>query len=159
MTTHSAECYRWHHACAVAEVERLRAALAEPVQEPVRLQCVTCGTVYADGVPPQVPPQVPVQEPVAWYFEARHIDSAWAAAVTLKHPGPEGKYMRKVTPLYTAPPQRKPLTEEEIDKVSRRWVPVAAYMGLHEHAEMTQKQAQQSIRSFARAIEKAHGIE
>ena len=31
-------------------------ALAEPV-EPVRLQCVTCGTVYADGVPPQVPVQ------------------------------------------------------------------------------------------------------
>lgn len=30
MTTHSAECYKWHHACAVAEVERLRAALAEP---------------------------------------------------------------------------------------------------------------------------------
>lgn len=23
-------------------------------QEPVRLQCVTCGTIYADGVPPQV---------------------------------------------------------------------------------------------------------
>ena len=29
-------------------------ALAQPEQEPVRLQCVTCGTVYADGVPPQV---------------------------------------------------------------------------------------------------------
>ena len=24
-TTHSEECWRWHHACAVAEVERLRA--------------------------------------------------------------------------------------------------------------------------------------
>ena len=31
-------------------------------QEPVRLQCTTCGTVYADGVPPQVAQQ----EPVAW---------------------------------------------------------------------------------------------
>ena len=35
-------------------------------QEPVRLQCVTCGTVYADGVPPQVtqPEQEPVSHPV-----------------------------------------------------------------------------------------------
>ena len=23
-TTHSADCYKWHHECAVAEVERLR---------------------------------------------------------------------------------------------------------------------------------------
>ncbi len=37
----------------------LRAALAEPEQEPVRLQCTTCGTVYADGVPPQVPERKP----------------------------------------------------------------------------------------------------
>lgn len=29
MTTHSTECYKWHHDCAVAEVERLRAALAQ----------------------------------------------------------------------------------------------------------------------------------
>lgn len=29
MTTHSADCYQWHHDCAVAEVERLRAALAQ----------------------------------------------------------------------------------------------------------------------------------
>ena len=29
MTTHSPECYRWHHDCAVAEVERLRAAIAK----------------------------------------------------------------------------------------------------------------------------------
>ena len=39
--------------------DALRAALAEPEQEPVRLQCTTCGTVYADGVPPQVPEQKP----------------------------------------------------------------------------------------------------
>jgi hypothetical protein len=38
-----------------AAITALRAALAEPVQEPVLLQCTTCGTVYAEGVPPQVP--------------------------------------------------------------------------------------------------------
>ena len=32
-STHSAECYKWHHECAKAEVERLRAALAEHENE------------------------------------------------------------------------------------------------------------------------------
>jgi hypothetical protein len=45
---------------ALAESRREVAAL-KAVQEPVRLQCVHCGTVYADGVPPAVP--APVQEP------------------------------------------------------------------------------------------------
>ena len=40
-------------------IDALEAALAEPEQEPVRLQCTTCGTVYANGVPPQVPEQEP----------------------------------------------------------------------------------------------------
>jgi hypothetical protein len=39
-------------------------------QEPVRLQCVTCGTVYADGVPPQV--AQPEQEPLAWVNKERN---------------------------------------------------------------------------------------
>ena len=46
---------------AMQEVQRLG---QEIEQEPVRLQCVTCGTVYADGVPPQVAQSE--QEPVAW---------------------------------------------------------------------------------------------
>jgi hypothetical protein len=53
-------------------------------------------------------PPEPAQEPVAWMYEARHIDSAWVTAVSLKHPGPEDRYVRGVTPLYTAPPQRPP---------------------------------------------------
>jgi hypothetical protein len=28
-TTHSAECWRWHHGCAVARAERMEAALTE----------------------------------------------------------------------------------------------------------------------------------
>lgn len=31
--THSDECYQWHHACAIAEILRLRAALAEQAIE------------------------------------------------------------------------------------------------------------------------------
>ena len=106
-------------------ITALKDALAEPVEpvahkhewfstgamKPGQMRCIHCG-VWNHEIPPQRPAE-PVQEPVAWRFEARHIDSAWAAAVSLKHPGPEGKYMRNVVPLYTAPPQRKPLSEEE----------------------------------------------
>jgi hypothetical protein len=88
-----------------------------------------------------ISPKQKTQEPVAWRFEARHIDSAWGAAVSLKHPGPEGVYMRNVMPLYTAPPQRKPLTEEEI-------LMACAPLGF----------AQLSPIEVARAIERAHGI-
>ena len=28
-TTHSEECWRWHHACAVAKIERLRAEVGD----------------------------------------------------------------------------------------------------------------------------------
>jgi hypothetical protein len=43
--------------------DNLRTTLAQPEQqaEPVLLQCTTCGTVYAEGVPPQVPEQEPSQ--------------------------------------------------------------------------------------------------
>ena len=80
----------------------------------------------------------PEQEPVAWSFEARHIDTAWGLAVSLKHPGQEHKYLRNVKPLYTAPPQRRPLTEEEIGRFCDEvyWSP----------------------RQLVRAVERAHGI-
>ena len=50
------------------------------------------------------------------------------------------------TPLYSTPPQRKPLTDEEIDKLP--WEP-------HESNPMT---FAEGLRYFARAIEAAHGI-
>jgi hypothetical protein len=49
-------------------------------------------------------------------------------------------------PLYTAPPPRQPLTDEEIDKLP--WEP-------HEGNPMT---FAEGLRYFARAIEAAHGI-
>ena len=103
-------------------IPALRAALAqqaEPVQEPItRL------------------------EPVAWRFEARHIDTAFGPAVSLKHPGPEHKYMRNVEPLYTAPPQRKPLTEEDepvlvVEKEPDYWSGGHFYQGSKPHIDPT----------------------
>jgi hypothetical protein len=51
---------RYHFAKLVAEraladsMQEVQRLGQEIEQEPMRLQCVTCGTVYADGVPPQV---------------------------------------------------------------------------------------------------------
>ena len=53
---------------AMREAQRIG---QEIEQKPVRLQCVTCGTVYADGVPPQV--TQPEQEPVAYKSSIGHM--------------------------------------------------------------------------------------
>ena len=41
--THSEECWRWHHECAVAKIERL----AQPAQEQDKF---SCGVDFADGL-------------------------------------------------------------------------------------------------------------
>ena len=82
----------------------------------------------------------PVQEPVAWAYvnsddECEQIEYETPP----NHPS--------ITPLYAAPPQRKPLTNEEIDRMTReRWG--SKLLG----AEV------QVHREYARAIERAHGI-
>jgi hypothetical protein len=47
-------------------------------------------------------------------------------------------------PLYTTPPQRQPLTEEEIDAIGSKWVGYPSY--------------DDEFRWFAREIERKHGI-
>ena len=94
-----------------------------------------------------ISPKQKTQEPVAWMFEARHIDTAFGPAVSLKHPGPEHKYMRNVEPLYTAPPQRLPLTEEETRRLADKHL-----FYQPESYEVS------GVFTFARAIERAHGI-
>ena len=50
-STHSADCYQWHHECAKAEVERLRKE--QPQQEPVavhQFRSPHCSDWY-DGIP------------------------------------------------------------------------------------------------------------
>ena len=71
----------------------------------------------------------PDQEPVAW-LERGKLTAIRGDAIT---------YNNVALPLYTATPQRKPLTDEQIDKIyeTKVW---------------------DARRSFARAIEAAHGI-
>ena len=105
------------------EIAALKAALAEPVQEPV-------------------------QEPVAWMSPASQSmigrddgnGSAYHIITISKATG------NHTIPLYIAPPQRKPLTEEEIDA---EWRKAASEEGFT---------TVQFVRNFARAIERTHGI-
>lgn len=81
----------------IEAITALRHAL-ETEQESVRLQCTTCGTVYADGLPPQV--AQPEQEPVAWRSTSPDgkLSNKFACKPT------EGNW---VEPLYTAPSKNK----------------------------------------------------
>ena len=70
----------------------------------------------------------PAQEPVAW-LTRDSVDGCWYA--TAKKVGKDDK------PLYTTPPQREPLTDEQIEDIAAKTMfPI----------------------NFARAIEAAHGI-
>ena len=85
----------------------------------------------------------PVQEPVAWMVV---VDGGTSAYVTdnptdfvMDNPDyPESAY--RALPLYTAPPQRKPLTDAEIQELSQQ----------HKFDSRMEK--------FVRVIERAHGI-
>ena len=83
----------------------------------------------------------PVQEPVAWMVYTLDGQSVCVtdnpADFTDEH---------RVLPLFTAPPQRKPLTEEEIDALFHDW-------NAHCYGSPVE-----SHRRFARVVEAAHGI-
>jgi hypothetical protein len=80
----------------------------------------------------------PVQEPVAW-IQSNHLQLAQRGPFscrvepTQRHPD--------FVPLYTHPPRREPLSDEELDRLWRE--PMSADW---EHRE------------YARAVEAAHGI-
>lgn len=92
----------------------------------------------------------PAPEPVAWAYQTatgfRTIH--WLDRCDLRQLENDQKAAQeypsghRVWPLYAHPPQRKPLTEEEIAKIT---IELAAS---HQHSDV----------QFARAIEQAHGI-
>lgn len=97
-STHSEECWRWHHECAIArieETEELREALKTALAESEKLS-----------------------EPVAWMYTGIKSDDSEHGPHLVWRP----EYMdamsaskgTKATPLYTAPPKRDPLTDEQI---------------------------------------------
>ena len=81
----------------------------------------------------------PEQEPVAWVF-APNNELLWPSEVEVTNPIEIDSYQ----PLYTAPPQRKPLTWERISQI-----------GLECANDKSRLPFEVKL---ARAIEQAHGI-
>jgi hypothetical protein len=86
----------------------------------------------------------PEQEPVAWRVSPRYEDSDGYFDFTDLKDTADTLQKRgwTITPLYTTPPQRKPLTDEDVERIVRE-----ARVGEHGIGY-----------TIARAIEAAHGI-
>ena len=87
----------------------------------------------------------PEQKPVAWRYELSTAIfesgeySGWRCTISEKEPCVPENSIRNLQPLYTHPPQRKPLTDEELKRVC------AETFSYDPHV-------------IARAVERAHGI-
>ena len=89
----------------------------------------------------KAPPQ-PEKEPVAWgVFEGNLHDMFFSPSEAQEMADLKGTHA-EVRPLYTTPPQRKPLTDEDVERIVRE-----ARVGEHGIGY-----------TIARAIEAAHGI-
>ena len=91
----------------------------------------------------------PEQEPVAWGFQNTAITGSNRWMMLREEVPADDQYNGALwTPLYTTPPQRKPLTDEEI-------------YSLADSLEIWNEDDEEWIldpNTFARAIEAAHGI-
>ena len=107
-------------------ITAIKEALAQPEQEPVAW-CVYCDGQFNLNI-----------------FRVKDVADVKKVRLDLEYPN----HKRKVVPLYTSPPQRKPLTDEHsgscIDEVN-----LTSQYGHHHFGWHKQ---------FARAIEAAHNI-
>jgi len=117
-------CYGGHPRQEAA-AEALRAALAQPVQEPVAWR-----TFDGEG---------------GYDYRTYEDNEDYAAEWAKRNP----RHLGWVEPLYTAPPQRKPLTDEEIVEI-RISMP-------HFFSSPNGRPYGWSIH-YTRVIERAHGI-
>jgi hypothetical protein len=135
----------------------LRTALAEPETEAetykrlyelrgkaLERPCFHCGYKPKKIYPMEQRPE-PEQEPVAWRYELATAIfesgeyTGWRCTISEKEPCAPENSIRNLQPLYTHPPQRKPLTDEEMKRVCAETFSYDPYV-------------------IARAIERAHGI-
>jgi len=82
----------------------------------------------------------PKPEPVAWMNKSDFENNECMCPAVAKYSGSSDATI----PLYTSPPQRKPLSDDDIDDIAR---PFSGIGGVEDY------------RSFARAIENARGID
>lgn len=118
-----------------SELEALRNSLREHMAEIHRLRAALAEATIKDNL---------TVEPVAWISEVVCVGPNLGVKRYDKLPIQSlqpGFY--KHTPLYTAPPKREPLTDDEIRRIDDA-------TPFHEDVEWEVR--------FARAIERAHGI-
>ena len=145
---------RWHNGDLLPEeymqlMKETKELLAQPEQEPsVKLpesedEAVLMNLLSDNWLRNHTPhrlnqPEQPEQEPVAWCQMAEGKVQDLLASFEMK----DWLYDKSWIPLYTAPPKREHLSDEEIADL---WW--NNYVGTAD-----------SVRNFARGIEKAHGI-
>jgi len=85
----------------------------------------------------------PAQEPVAWRIRCTDPMRDWV--LMYRRPKTEEQFSNmEIQPLYTTPPQRKPLTDEEIMNIAK-----VSCIGIS---------PQEDTLNFAKVIEAVHGI-
>ena len=133
-------------------VEQAITALRERLAQPEHCQCPECQVVlHASDCAVHNEPAYPKgecncgaqpeQEPVAWLYEAGNDRTLHWYKPTLYG-----------TPLYTTPPQRKPLTEEEIEDEWERITGHSIFGGNRAEGR-TMYISPDEVIEFARAIE------
>ena len=133
-----------------AAIQRAREALAQPEQEPVAWkydvtynQDGTVSVALPDGDELRIvlPNQ---QEPYCWTWDVWVSGGKWRAEYGWEKPTEK---VVNLQPLYTSPPQRKPLSDKELNLIGAQW-----------HYNLLGKDDKAELFAFARAIEAAHGI-
>lgn len=129
---------------AITQIPQAHSSTAQELQQQAEelaklgwqsIECPSCGSAGARAFPkPAQPQQEPVQKMVANMTVEEGRISFAAKILT------DGTY-----DLYTSPPQRKPLTDEQLLKVIKT-------------IDRDEQFIQQALRHLARAIEAAHGI-
>ena len=119
---------QWQSDRAAYAMLAIKEALAQPEQEPVAMKF----KIYKPTVPD--PMRQGINNALLPWVYDQDRNSGFDATMW-------------VTPVATLPPQRKPLTDEEIHKASTQAGMQEHYMGFHS-----------GFIRFARAIEEAHGI-
>ena len=133
------------------QINAIKEALAQPEQEPVAWkydvtynQDGTVSVALPDGDELRIvlPNQ---QEPYCWTWDVWVSGGKWRAEYGWEKPTEK---VVNLQPLYTSPPQRKPLTNEEITQAFNKAM-----------AERPKDASNaETNRLFVRAIEAAHGI-
>ena len=125
----------------------IKEALAQPEFVLNGIDC-SCGRKWRVVNNTLTASEQPEQEPVAWQVKYRD-DEGIPQIAWFPHPvhskSPLAKRPYTEEPLYTTPPQRKPLSDEQIDEIYFK-----SSLEVNSRCE--------DIYDFVRAIEAAHGI-